>query len=76
MTDSAKSARNKRAIAWAQAVAFVLGALLLFYVVRRVGVEPIFTALSRVGFGFFIVVALNGLRHMLRTISMRISVPA
>ena len=63
-------------IAWAQAVAFVLGALLLWYVVRRVGVQPIFTALSRVGFGFFIIVALNGLRHVLRTISMRISVPA
>lgn len=63
-------------IAWAQAVAFVLGALLLWYVVRRVGVQSIFTALSRVGFGFFLVVALNGFRHVLRTISMRISVPA
>ncbi|MGQ0763694.1 MAG: ABC transporter permease [Acidobacteriota bacterium] len=76
MTDSTKSARTKRIIAWAQAVAFVLGALLLWYVVRRVGVQPIFTALSRVGFGFFIIVALNGFRHVLRTISMRISVPA
>ena len=76
MTDTARSARNKRIIAWAQAVAFVLGALLLWYVVRRVGVQPIFTALSRVGFGFFIIVALNGFRHVLRTISMRISVPA
>ncbi|HEV2904863.1 MAG TPA: hypothetical protein VGW32_07440, partial [Pyrinomonadaceae bacterium] len=59
----------------AQAVAFLLGALLLAYVVRKVGVQPIFTALSRVGFGFFIVVALNGFRHVLRTISMSISVP-
>jgi putative ABC transport system permease protein len=76
MTDSTKSSRNKRIIAWGQAVAFVLGALLLWYVVRRVGVQSIFTALSRVGFGFFLIVALNGLRHVLRTISMRISVPA
>lgn len=76
MTDSTKSSRNKRIIAWAQAVAFVLGALLLWYVVRRVGVQSIFTALSRVGFGFFLIVALNGFRHVLRTISMRISVPA
>ncbi|HEV8590182.1 MAG TPA: lysylphosphatidylglycerol synthase domain-containing protein, partial [Pyrinomonadaceae bacterium] len=72
---SAAKAARKRSIAWAQAVAFLLGAWLLFYVVRRVGVQPIFTALSRVGFGFFIVVALNGLRHVLRTISMSISVP-
>ena len=76
MTDTAKSTRTKRIIAGGQAVAFVLGALLLWYVVRRVGVQPIFTALSRVGFGFFIIVALNGFRHVLRTISMRISVPA
>src|ERR1043165_2590546 len=76
MTDSTKSARNKRMVAWGQAVAFILGALLLWYVVKRVGVQPIFTALSRVGFGFFIIVALNGLRHVQRTISMRISVPA
>jgi putative ABC transport system permease protein len=62
-------------VAYAQAVAFVLGALLLWYVVRRVGVQPIFTALGRVGFGFFVVVGLNGLRHVLRTISMSISVP-
>lgn len=70
-----KPSRGKRSIAWAQAVAFLLGALLLAYVVRKVGVQPIFTALSRVGFGFFIVVALNGFRHVLRTISMSISVP-
>ena len=63
MTDSTKSHKHRRSVAWAQAIAFVLGALLLWYVVRRVGVQPIFTALSRVGFGFFIVVALNGLRH-------------
>jgi putative ABC transport system permease protein len=72
---SAKHSRGKRLVAYAQAVAFVLGALLLWYVVRRVGVEPIFTALARVGFGFFAVLALNGLRHVLRTISMSISVP-
>ena len=71
----AKLSRSKRSVAWAQAIAFLLGALLLAYVVRKVGVQSIFTALSRVGFGFFIVVALNGLRHVLRTISMSISVP-
>lgn len=70
---SPKAAR-RRSIVWAQGVAFILGALLLWYVVRRFE-QPIFTALSRVGFGFFIVVGLNGLRHVLRTISMSISVP-
>jgi putative ABC transport system permease protein len=70
-----KPSTAKRSIAWLQAVAFVLGALLLVYVIRKVGVQPIFAALGRVGFGFFFVVAINGLRHVLRTIAMRLSVP-
>src|SRR3989440_2019695 len=76
-TDShavAKPSHAKRSVAWAQTMAFVLGAALLVYVVRKIGVQPIFTALSHVGWGFFLVVALNGLRHMLRTIAMRLSV--
>lgn len=78
-TDSqsvAKPSNAKRSIAWLQAMAFVLGAVLLVYVIRKVGVQPIFSALSRVGFfGFFFVVAVNGLRHVLRTVAMSMSVP-
>src|SRR5207245_7977706 len=36
--------------------------------------RPVFSALSLVGFGFFFVVAANGLRHVLRTVAMRLSV--
>src|SRR5262245_57371266 len=71
----AKPSRAKRSVAWLQTIAFLLGALLLVYLIRTVGVEPIFSALSRVGFGFFMVVAANGTRHMLRTIAMSTSVP-
>src|SRR5260370_26857741 len=71
----AKPSNAKRSIAWMQAIAFVLGALLLVYVMRKVGVHPIFSALGRVGFGFFLVVAINGLRHVVRTIAMSMSVP-
>src|ERR1041385_6065260 len=70
----AKPSRAKRSVAWMQTIAFVLGAVLLFYLIRAVGVEPVFSALSRVGFGFFIVVAANGARHVLRTIAMRLAV--
>src|SRR5436853_2161661 len=70
----AKPSRARRSLAWLQTIAFLLGALLFVYLIRAVGVEPIFTALSRVGFGFFIVVGTNGLRHFLRTIAMRLSV--
>jgi putative ABC transport system permease protein len=69
-----KSSRAKRSVAWLQTLAFALGAVLLFYLIRAVGVEPIFSALGRVGFGFFIVVGANGARHVLRTIAMRLSV--
>src|SRR2546429_6976152 len=72
---SQKSARARHSVAWAQGVAFILGALLLAYGVRKVGIQPIFTALARVGFGFFAVVALNGVRHVLRTVAMSVSVP-
>jgi putative ABC transport system permease protein len=71
----ARPSRARRNVAWVQTLAFLLGALLLVYVIRAVGVQPIFAALSRVGFGFFLVVAMNGLRHVLRTIAMSTSVP-
>ena len=59
-----------------QALAFLLGIGLLAYVINRVGVQPIFDALFRVGFGFFLVIGISGLRHFFRTISMRAAVPS
>src|SRR5437868_4662077 len=71
----AKSARAKRSAVWLQTIAFLGGAILLVYLIRVfVGVEPIVAALTRVGFGFFIVVGANGARHVLRTIAMRLAV--
>jgi len=71
----AKPSHARRSIAWLQAVAFLLGAGLLVYIIRKVGIQAIFAALARVGFGFFFVVAINGSRHVLRTIAMSLSVP-
>ena len=67
---------SRRSFLWLQILAFLLGLGLLIYVINRVGVQPLFDALLRVGFGFFIIVGLSGLRHFLRTISMRAAVPA
>jgi putative ABC transport system permease protein len=75
LRDDAKPAGDTRAWAWLQTIAFLLGAGLLVYVIRAVGVQPIFDALRNVGFGFIFVLAINGLRHALRTAAMRISVP-
>lgn len=66
---------SRRYFIWLQVFAFLLGVGLLVYVINRVGVQPIFDALLRVGFGFFILLAIGGSRHVFRTIAMRAAVP-
>ena len=73
---AATTTRNsRRSFVWLQTLAFLLGLGLLVYVIRRVGIQPLFDALLRIGFGFFVILGLSGLRHVLRTISMRAAVP-
>src|SRR5215203_5164605 len=67
---------SRRSFVWLQILAFLLGLGLLILVINRVGVQPLFDALLRIGFGFFVIVGLSGVRHVLRTISMRAAVPA
>lgn len=55
-------------------LAFVFGATLLVLLIRAVGVEPIFQALGQIHYGFFILLGLAGLRHAMRTLSMRVAV--
>lgn len=74
--DAAPAGNTRRSFVWLQTLAFLLGLGLLVYVINRVGVQPLFDALLRIGFGFFIIVGLSGLRHVLRTIAMRAAVPA
>ena len=70
------SSGSRRSFIWLQALAFLLGIALLAYVINRVGVQPIFDALFGVGFGFFVVIGISGLRHFFRTIAMRAAVPS
>jgi putative ABC transport system permease protein len=74
--DASPASSSRRYLIWLQALAFLLGLGLLVYVINRVGVQPLFDALLRIGFGFFVIVGLSGLRHVLRTIAMRAAVPA
>jgi putative ABC transport system permease protein len=67
---------SRRSFFWLQTIAFLLGFGLLVYVIRKVGLQPLFDTLIRIGFGFFFVVAISGSRHVLRTIAMRAAVPA
>nr|MDQ2937907.1 flippase-like domain-containing protein [Acidobacteriota bacterium] len=75
--EPAATGNSRRSFIWIQAIAFLLGLGLLVYVINRVGIEPIFAALIRIGFlGFFILLFISGSRHVLRTIAMRAAVPA
>ncbi len=67
---------SRRSFIWLQAIAFLLGLGLLIYVINRVGLQPIFDALLRIGFfGFLILLSISGSRHVLRTIAMSAAVP-
>lgn len=55
-------------------LAFVFGAGLLVFLIRAVGVAPVFDALKQVGGGFFVLLAIAGLRHCIRTVSMSLAV--
>lgn len=74
--EPATSSTSRRSFFWLQTIAFLLGFGLLVYVIRKVGLQPLFDALIRIGFGFFFVLAISGSRHVLRTIAMRAAVPA
>ncbi len=74
--DASPTNSTRRSLIWLQSLAFLLGLGLLIYVIHRVGMQPLFDALLRIGFGFFIIIGLSGLRHVLRTIAMRAAVPA
>ena len=67
---------SRRSFIWLQGFAFLLGIGLLAFVIDRVGVQPIFDALFKIGFGFIFVIGISGLRHFLRTIAMRAAVPS
>jgi putative ABC transport system permease protein len=65
----------RRSILWGQIIAFLLGLALLVFVVRRIGVQPIFDALGQIGFGLFLIIAISGLRHLIRALALRTAVP-
>ncbi len=65
-----------RPLVWIQLIVFLLGLGLLFYVTYKIGFKTLGETVSRVGWGFLLVVLLNGLRHLLRALSMYLVIPA
>ena len=71
----ATKGKARRSIVYGQAIAFLFGVALLVFVINKVGVQPIFDAMAQIGFGFFALLAIIALRHVLRTLAMSTAVP-
>lgn len=69
-----KQKSRKVLLFWLHIAAFLFGAGLLFVTIWYVGYRTIIDALAKVGWGFLIVIALNLLRHLLRSASMYLAV--
>lgn len=61
---------------WLQFVVFLLGLGLLFFVVYKAGFHTLSEILSRIGWGFLIIISLNGARHFLRALCLYLVLPS
>ncbi len=66
---------GRRSLLWPQLLAFLFGLALLIFVLRKVGLQPVFDSLSKIGLGLFALLAISGTRHLFRALSMRAAVP-
>ncbi|MDT7779834.1 MAG: putative transport system permease protein [Acidobacteriota bacterium] len=73
-TDEPGGRRRRGWLFYLHILAFVFGATLLVILIRAVGLEPIFQALGQIHYGFLFLLAIAGIRHCLRTASMRLAV--
>ncbi len=62
-------------IFWLQTTALLSGFALLYYVVYKIGFKTLLEVLSRVGWGFLLIIFLNGSRHILRAFCLYLALP-
>lgn len=60
---------------WLSIAGFAFGVAAFVFIIYFVGFETIFEPLRKIGWGFFWIVALNGIRHYVRAFNMFIAVP-
>jgi putative ABC transport system permease protein len=75
LDDAGRAKSSRRSFLGLQTLAFLLGLGLLIFVLRKVGIQPVFDALREIGYGLFLLLAISGLRHLFRALSMRAAVP-
>lgn len=72
--ETTRKSKIKNSMLVLQAVVFLAALALLFYVLSKIGLQKIGEALKSVGWGFLIIVALNGSRHLLRALSIYLAI--
>lgn len=60
---------------WLQAVVLLIGIGLFIYLINKVGLQSLIEIISRIGWGFLIVVLLNGTRHLIRAWCVYLTIP-
>jgi len=72
---AARSKSNKTTILiWAHAITFLLGVGVLAFVVYKIGYSKIIEILEFVGWAFFVIAALNIIRHLARSLSLYLAI--
>ncbi|MEQ1604958.1 MAG: flippase-like domain-containing protein [Pyrinomonadaceae bacterium] len=72
---AARSRSNKtKILIWIQGITFLLGLVLLAFVIYKIGYHKILDSLSAVGWGFLAVLALNVTRHFCRAASLYLAI--
>ena len=69
-------ARFGSPMVWLQFITFILGLGLLVFVIYKIGFHTLIDAFTKVGWGFFLIVALNGARHFIRALCLYLAVPS
>ncbi|MEO7659332.1 MAG: lysylphosphatidylglycerol synthase domain-containing protein, partial [Pyrinomonadaceae bacterium] len=74
--NQARKPRSKKAnlLISIHAATFLLGVFVLGFVIYKIGYQKIIESVTAVGWGFFIIVALNIVRHLLRSASLYLAV--
>ena len=74
-TNSTDDGEKQRGNRWLPIAGLAFGVAGLAFIVYFVGFEAILEPLQKIGFGFFWIVALNGVRHLVRAVNLYIAVP-
>ncbi len=70
-----KPSKLRNRLIFAQGFIFSAGLALLFYVLYKIGFYTLYDTVSRIGWGFLLIIFLNGARHFLRAWCIYLAVP-